>query len=232
MPAVLQPSAAVYLHKSRNVPRYTGRDKVSDPEITMPAPKTLLELSGADLRPPRLRDAALVMIDLQNEYLAGPIALPDATSAIANAARLLARARAAGTPIIHIAHKGRAGGLFDRTAERGAIVSALAPLPGEPVIEKGLPNAFAGTDLQAQLTAIGRKDLVLAGLMTHMCISSTARAGLDLGFRITIDADSCATRDLPDGRGGAIAAATVHDVALAELSDRFAIIARGDDALA
>jgi nicotinamidase-related amidase len=197
----------------------------------MAAPKTLLELSGADLRPPRLRDAALIMIDLQNEYLAGPIALPDAASAIANAAKLLARARAAGARIFHIAHKGRPGGLFDRSAERGAIVSALAPLPDEPVIEKGLPNAFAGTDLQALLAATGHNDIVLAGLMTHMCVSSTARAGLDLGFRITVDADSCATRDLPDGRGGTIAAATIHDIALAELSDRFAIIARGGDAL-
>ena len=171
------------------------------------------------------------MIDLQNEYLAGPIALPDAASAITSAAKLLARARGAGAAIIHIAHKGRAGGLFDRDAERGAIVSALAPLKDEPVIEKGLPNAFAGTDLAAQLAAIGRKDLVLAGFMTHMCISSTARAGLDLGYRITVDADSCATRDLPDGRGGTIAATTINEVALAELSDRFAIIARGDDAL-
>ena len=197
----------------------------------MPAPKTLLELSGADLKPPRLHDAVLVMIDYQNEYLAGPIALPEARAAIANAGHSLARARVAGTPIIHIAHKGRPGGLFDRTADRGAIVPELAPREGEPVIEKGLPNAFAGTDLQAQLTAIGRKDIVLAGFMTHMCISSTARAGLDLGYRITVDANSCATRDLPDGRGGAVAAAVIHDVALTELSDRFAIIARGDGAL-
>ncbi|MBX9646963.1 MAG: cysteine hydrolase [Xanthobacteraceae bacterium] len=197
----------------------------------MTAPKTLLELSGADLRPPRLRDAVLVMIDLQNEYLAGPIALPDANTAIVSAGKLLARARDAGAAIFHIAHKGRPGGMFDRSAERGAIVPALTPLPGEPVIEKSLPNAFAGTDLETQLAAVGRKDVILAGLMTHMCISSTARAGLDLGYRITVDADSCATRDLPDGRGGAIAAATIHEVALAELSDRFAIIARGEDAL-
>jgi nicotinamidase-related amidase len=173
----------------------------------------------------------LVMIDLQNEYLTGPIALPDARAAIASAGKLLARARDAGAAIFHIAHKGRPGGMFDRSAERGAIVAALAPLPGEPVIEKSLPNAFAGTDLETQLAAVGRKDVILAGLMTHMCISSTARAGLDLGYRITVDADSCATRDLPDGRGGAIAAATIHEVALAELSDRFAIIARGEDAL-
>ena len=107
-------------------------------------------------------------------------------------------------------------------------MESLAPIAGEPVIEKTLPNAFAGTDLQARLEATGRKNLVLAGFMTHMCISSTARAALDLGYRTTIDADSCATRDLPDGRGGAIAAAAIHDVVLAELSDRFAIIARGD----
>jgi nicotinamidase-related amidase len=198
----------------------------------MTTPKTLLELAGADLRPPRLREACLVLIDLQYEYLAGPIALSGAKAAIANATRLLARARAAGTSIFHVVHKGRPGGLFDRAADRGAIVAELAPLPGEPVIEKGLPNAFAGTDLQALLAATDRKDIILAGLMTHMCISSTARAGLDLGYRITVDANSCATRDLPDGRGGSIAAATVHEVALAELSDRFAIIARGDDALA
>ncbi|MGY4159465.1 nicotinamidase-related amidase [Bradyrhizobium sp. USDA 4461] len=194
----------------------------------MTAAKTLMQLAGIDLTPPRLGDSCLVLIDIQNEYLAGPLALPDANPAIARAAALLNRARESGAKIIHIAHKGAPGGLFDRSAERGAIVAPLAPRPGEIVIEKQLPNAFAGTDLNAQLVATGRKELVLTGFMTHMCVSSTARAALDLGFRTTIDADSCATRDLPDGKGGTIAAKLVHDVALAELSDRFAIIARGN----
>ena len=194
----------------------------------MTAAKTLMQLAGIDLTPPRLGDSCLVLIDIQNEYLAGPLALPDAKPAIARAAALLSRARESGAAIIHIAHKGAPGSLFDRTAERGAIVAPLAPRPGEMVIEKQLPNAFAGTDLNAQLAATGRKELVLAGFMTHMCVSSTARAALDLGFRTTIDADSCATRDLPDGTGGTIAAKLIHDVALAELSDRFAIIARGN----
>jgi nicotinamidase-related amidase len=203
---------------------------LKDPK-TVTAAKTLLQLAGADLSLPRLGDACLVLIDLQNEYRAGPIALPDADAAIANAGKLLARARQGGAAVFHIAHRGRPGGLFDRTTERGAIVTALAPLAGEPVIEKELPNAFAGTDLQAHLAATGRKNIILAGLMTHMCVSSTARAALDLGFRTTIDADSCATRDLPDGRGGTISAATIHEVALVELSDRFAIIARSAGAL-
>lgn len=194
----------------------------------MTAPKTLLELAGADLNPPKLGESCLVLIDIQNEYRAGPLALPDAETAIAAAARLLARARQSGAAIFHIAHKGRAGSLFDREAERGAIVASLTPLATETVIEKALPNAFAGTDLQTQLAATERKDIVIAGFMTHMCVSSTARAALDLGLRTTIAADACATRDLPDGRGGALAAKTIHEVALAELSDRFAIITRGD----
>ncbi|MDN5002307.1 cysteine hydrolase family protein [Bradyrhizobium sp. GCM10027634] len=194
----------------------------------MTTAKTLLQLADADLTPPRLADAALVLIDIQNEYLAGPLALPDAKPAIAHAAKLLARAREANAAIIHIAHRGKAGGLFDRSAERGAIVAELTPHAGELVIEKELPNAFAGTDLKARLDATEKKNIVLAGFMTHMCVSSTARAALDLGFRTTIDADACATRDLPDGRGGTLDARTIHEVALAELSDRFAIIARGD----
>jgi nicotinamidase-related amidase len=192
----------------------------------MTAARTLLQLAGADLSPAKISEASLVLIDLQNEYLAGPIALPGAEAAVANSARLLASARHAGSPIFHVAHRGKVGGLFDRNAERGAIAASVAPLSSEPVIEKELPNAFAGTDLRDRLSATGRKNIVLAGLMTHMCISSTARAALDLGFRVTIDASACATRDLPDGRGGTIEAQIIHHVALVELSDRFAIIAR------
>jgi nicotinamidase-related amidase len=199
--------------------------------LTMTTAKTLLELAGADLTPPKLRDAAIVLIDLQNEYLSGPLALPDVEAAVRNAALLLARAREAGAPVFHIAHKGKPGGLFDRDARRGEIVDALTPRPGEPVIEKALPNSFAGTELRELIAKTGRKNIVIAGLMTHMCVSSTARAALDLGFRTTIDATSCATRDLPDGKGGSIPARTVHEVALAELSDRFAVIVRDGNAL-
>lgn len=197
----------------------------------MTAARTLLQLAGADLTPAKISEASLVLIDLQNEYLAGPIALGGAEAAVANSARLLASARHAGSPIFHVAHRGKAGGLFDRNAERGAIAAGVAPLAAEPVIEKELPNAFAGTDLRDRLSATGRKNIILAGFMTHMCISSTARAALDLGFRVTIDASACATRDLPDGRGGTIEARTIHDVALVELSDRFAIIARDGNQL-
>jgi nicotinamidase-related amidase len=192
-------------------------------------PKTLLEMAGADLTPARFDEACLVLIDCQNEYLSGPVALPDAQPAVGEAKRLLAAARSAGAPVVHVVHRGRAGGMFDLDAERGAIIDGLTPEAGEAVIEKPLPNAFAQTGLEEALVATGRRKLIVAGFMTHMCVSATARAALDHGFGATVAADACATRDLPDGTGGVVAARDVHRVALAELADRFAIIARGPD---
>ncbi len=69
-----------------------------------------------------------------------------------------------------------------------------------------------------------RKHLVVAGFMTHMCASSTVRAALDLGYRCTVVAGACTTRDLPDGCGGVVAAAEVHRAELAALADRFATV--------
>lgn len=182
--------------------------------------RTLLSLAGVEPAPPRLVNATLLLIDFQNEYREGPLALPDADAAIARTAELLAAARAAGARVIHVAHKGATDGLFDRTARRGAIVEALAPRTGEVVIEKPRPNAFSGTDLAARCGEPGA-DLVVAGFMTHMCVSSTVRAALDLGFRSTVAADACATRDLP-GTNGTVSAAALHEAALAALGDRFA----------
>lgn len=190
-------------------------------------PKTLLQMSGASLEPARLEAATLILIDIQNEYTDGPLALPGVDEATTKASALLAKARQASSTIIHVFHKGGDGGLFDRNAPRGQAIESVSPVDGEAVVEKPLPNAFAGTGLKALLDAAGNKDLIIIGFMTHMCVSSTARAALDHGFRVTIDADSCATRDLPDGQGGVVDAATLHQVALTELSDRFAIIARG-----
>jgi len=191
--------------------------------------KTLLELSGANMEPPLLKDACLVIIDIQNEYLEGPVAVSDANAAIASAKNILSKAREAGADIFHVAHKGKAGSLFDRDDTRGQIVDTLLPVGDEPTVEKGLPNAFAGTDLHTLLEKTGKKELVIIGMMTHMCVSSTARAALDLGYRVTIEAGACATRDLPDGKGGVVKAKTIHDVALVELSDRFAVITHGHD---
>jgi nicotinamidase-related amidase len=202
----------------------TAPQKAEDSGVSEPA--TLLKLAGADLTPARVSDASLVFIDYQNEYLSGPLTLTGAADSLSEATQLLQAARAASAPIFHVAHKGRPCGLFDRDENRGQIIPQVTPWEGEPIIEKGLPNSFAGTALHSFLTTAGRKNIIIAGFMTHMCVSSTARVALDLGYRVTIAAGACATRDLPDGDGGRIGADVIHKVALAELSDRFAIIAQ------
>ncbi|HWL80605.1 MAG TPA: cysteine hydrolase family protein [Roseomonas sp.] len=192
----------------------------------LPPPPTLLDLAGAQPSPARLAEAVLVVIDAQEEYRSGHLPLDGIAAASERLAALLARARAAGTPVIHVAHRGRAGGLFD-PASGGAILAAARPEAGETVVEKGLPNAFADTGLQARIAATGRGKLLLAGFMTHMCVSSTARAALDLGLPVTVAADATATRPLPDPLGGArLSAASVQRAALAALADRFATMVR------
>jgi nicotinamidase-related amidase len=189
--------------------------------------KTLLQLAGATPVPSRLSESVLVLIDIQNEYFDGPLKLTGVAAAAEAAAGLLARARALGAPVVHVRHRGRAGGAFDPDAPRGAIHASVAPLDGETVVDKGLPNSFAGTRLAEALEELGKRPLVVAGFMTHMCVSATVRAALDRGLSSTVAMDATATRDLPDPLGGGdLPAGIVHRAALAAIADRFATVVR------
>lgn len=195
-------------------------------------PKTLLQMAGAPLAPSPLSESTLVIIDAQNEYRTGALPLTGVDAAVTEIEALLKRARAAGAPIVHVQHKGRPGGAFDLDDERGRIMRELAPECAEPVVQKPLPNAFAQTDFGEKLEAAGRKQLIITGFMTHMCVSSTARAALDHGYRVTIPASTVATRDLPAPDGsGVMKAEEISRYALTELSDRFAVIAKDSAAI-
>jgi nicotinamidase-related amidase len=190
-----------------------------------PVPRTLFDLSGLHPAPARLSEATLIVIDAQGEYCQGPLKLDGMEPAMLALAALLRGARAAGTPIVHIAHRGDSGGLFDRGKYGGRILPEATPRAGETLIEKSLPNAFARTGLQARLKAIGRGKLIVAGFMTHMCMSSTVRAAFDLDYDVTVVADATATRALPSATGGrAVPAAQIQAAALAALADDFATI--------
>jgi nicotinamidase-related amidase len=186
-------------------------------------PPTLLEISGAAYPAGRLADSIVVIVDAQRVYVDGRLFLPGVNAALAEIARLLARARAAGTPVIHVVQHGRSGGaICDPNGPDIAIAEPASPLAGENVIIKRLPSSFAGTTLEETLKRLGRTHLIVVGFMTHMCVSTTVRAALDHGYRCTVIANACATRDLPDGRGGIVPAAVVHRANLAALADRFA----------
>jgi nicotinamidase-related amidase len=191
----------------------------------MASPQTLLQLAGAKPSVPRFSEAALVIIDAQGEYRTGRLPLAGIEAAVEVLAGLLDRARRAGGPIIHVVHRGKPGGLFDPETESGRILPELAPRAGERVVEKTLPNAFAATDLDAHLSGLGRPPLIVSGFMTHMCVSSTVRAALDLGHVTSVVRDAVATRDLPGASAAEIVSAAVLNAAtLAALADRFATV--------
>lgn len=193
---------------------------------TSPAPLTLSDFAGLSRLPSDPAAAVLLLIDGQREYTTGLLPLVGVDAAVEEGARLLAFARGRAMPVIHAIHHGRAGGaLFDPQREGAAFIPALAPIVGEAVIIKSLPNAFAGTDLAERIRATGRREIVIAGFATHMCISASARSALDHGFRNTVVAAATATRDLPHFSGARVVPAEqVQQATLAALSDRFSVV--------
>lgn len=104
------------------------------------------------------------------------------------------------------------------------IKDAAKPAPGEPVIEKSVNSAFIGTDLEQRLRGEAISALVIAGITTNHCVSTTARMAGNLGFATYVVSDATATfeRKGPDGR--LHAAEEMHAVGLAELHEEFAAV--------
>jgi len=192
----------------------------------VPTPETLLRIAGLPTKPGPAADAALLIIDGQREYTTGRLPLKGIDAAVEEGTRLLAFARESGMPVIHAIHHGRPGApVFDPDKDGVKFIAPLAPLPGETVLIKSLPNAFAGTALSNLLRNLARRELVIAGFATHMCVSATARSALDHGFRATVVAAATATRDLPHPHGaGVTRAEMIQESTLAALADRFAVV--------
>ena len=191
----------------------------------MPVPLTLRQLSDAPDQPAALAVSTVIVIDAQQEYTEGVLPLAGIDRSIAALAAFLSRARAANVPIVHVLQIGKPGG---RICAPGGpfveVIDAVKPRPGEIVVAKRFPNSFTATTLEAELARLGKRSLVLTGYMTHMCLNSTTRAAAEAGYHCTVVAELTATRDLPDGRGGVIPAATVQAANLAALRDRFAVV--------
>ncbi|WP_309234495.1 isochorismatase family protein [Nocardia sp. XZ_19_385] len=187
---------------------------------------TLREVIGLDNQLPRLADATLIMIDFQNTYRTGVMALTGAEEALTAGARLLAAARALGRPVIHIVNDGGEGTPYDIRAEIGAISPEVAPLATEPVVVKQVPNAFFDTELEKTLKDLAAgPDLILCGFMTHMCVTFTAQGAFNLGYRPTVVAEATATRPLPTPNGPTLSAPTLQSAALTTIADLFGRIA-------
>jgi len=167
---------------------------------------------------------ALLLIDIQNDYFpGGAMELSGGVEAGRQAAALLAAFRGKGLPVIHVQHVStRPGATFFLPDTPGVeIHDGVAPLAGETVVRKHFPNSFRETVLLDQLRGGGISSLVIAGMMTHMCVDTTVRAAFDLGFASQLAHDGCATRSLAFG-GATVAAPDVQNAFLASLNGLFA----------
>jgi nicotinamidase-related amidase len=169
---------------------------------------------------------ALLLIDIQNDYFTGgAMELVGMEQAAVRAREMLAAFRASGEPLFHMQHFSvRPGATFFLPDTEGVEINSMVePREGEPVIRKHFPNSFRDTTLLDDLRTAGVDELVICGAMSHMCVDSTTRAAFDLGFRCTVLADACATRDL-EHQGAKVPAADVHSAFMAALGMLFATV--------
>jgi len=158
------------------------------------------------------RSSALLLMDFQNDILANNLSPEQSAAVLDHAQTLLAAARGKGMPVIHVVVCFRPGHpevaasnrLFSRIKAANMLVAGtdgaaihprLQPTGSEPVVSKRRVGAFAETDMQPLLRAMGVQTLVLGGVATSGVVLSTVRQAFDHDFRLVVAADCCADAD-------------------------------------
>ena len=170
---------------------------------------------------------ALLVIDVQRAFDEPGWAERNNPDAEKRISELLAAWRDAGAPVVHVRHESDAlEGRFHRGTPGFEFKPEAEPLPGEPVVDKRTNSAFVNTGLEERLRVDGAEQVVVAGLTTDHCCSTTARSASDLGFETWFVADATATH----ARAG-FDAETIHATALASLDGEFAQVMTTADAI-
>jgi nicotinamidase-related amidase len=199
-------------------------------------PTTLRALYG--LEPPaklEARKTALVLVDFQREYVTGRLPLPTGHAAIERARVLADWAHREGVFVVLVQQVASRPGspVFAAGGENTDFVPELAPKAGDFVLVKALGGAFSRTSLDKELHARGIETLVVAGLMTHLAVQTTAADAMVLGYRVIVAGDATATRALPAARGEAgVDAALLKRATLDAMADRVADVMLVRDVIA
>ena len=170
---------------------------------------------------------ALIVIDVQNEYFSGGlrIAHPARSASLGNIALALDAAYGAGIPAVVVQNYAPAGApLFAKGTPGWELHPVVASRPRDHYVEKTLPSAFSGTDLEAWARARGVDTLTLVGYMTHNCIASTAVAALHAGFAVEVLHDATGALAYANAAGAA-SAEEIHRAFCVVLHSRFAAVA-------
>lgn len=176
---------------------------------------------------------ALILVDLQKDYFpGGRMELIGAMEASEAAGRLIAAFREKDMLVIHIQHiSNREGATFFLPDTDGIdFHSNVAPLRNERIIKKNFPNSFRATELRDVLQKEDIEQLVICGMMSHMCIDATVRSAFDKGYRCIVAHDACATRNLIF-EGVDIPAEHVHGAFMAALGSVYAQVIKADEVI-
>jgi nicotinamidase-related amidase len=173
----------------------------------------------------REQNTALILIDIQKgfddeEYWGGNRNNKDAES---KSAQILSKWRAFNLPIFHIVHSSTNPISKLHESHPGfEIKDEVKPIEGEPVIKKGVNSAFIGTDLKERLENQAINKLVIVGLTTNHCVSTTTRMAGNFGFDTLLISDATATFDRKGINGETFSAEIIHQTTLANLDNEFA----------
>lgn len=170
---------------------------------------------------------ALILIDLQKgwenkDHWGGNRNNPDAED---KALTLLNKWREKQFPVFHVIHSSKDPNSELHESKPGfAMLDQFKPQDNEPLIIKEVNSAFIGTDLDERLKAQGISTLIIAGLTTNHCVSTTTRMAGNFGYRVYLVGDACATFDRKGANGQSFDAETIHQTALASLHGEFATV--------
>ena len=177
-------------------------------------------------------NAALIAIDVQRGFDCTSWGRRNNPDMEANGRALIAAWRATGRPLVHTCHDSTTPGSPLAPGQEGnRFKASFEPLSGERVVAKTVNSAFIGTDLEAWLRRAGIRQLVLFGIATDMCVSTTARMAANLGFEVLVAADACHTWDQAGHDGKWIRADLIHHANLATLHTEFARVVHSADLL-
>ena len=168
--------------------------------------------------------SALIVVDIQNDYFPGgkwPLVGVDA--AADNAARITQATRDAGDLVVHIRHEftSEDAPFFTPNSEGAKLHPKVLNKADEPVVLKHFVNSFRETELKQILDQHGIEELVVIGAMSHMCVDGITRAAADMGYKVKVIHDACASRDL-EFNGTTVPAAHVHAAFMAALGFAYA----------
>lgn len=176
---------------------------------------------------------ALILIDIQNDYFpSGKYELAGSLAAADKAKDVLDYFRRRSLPVFHIQHISTSpdASFFLPDTTGSHIHDTVTPHDDEPVFIKHTPDSFFETSLYEALIAQNIQRLLIAGMMTHMCIDTSVRRARSLGYESTVISDACATRDL-HWQQEQLPASMVQSVYLASLQGSFATVIDAQQAL-